>query len=59
MNRFGKKWFCFRCQQDHDIVRGVIQCSAPKPEPMTPEQIRACLDYVKDHDIKFSADDPA
>jgi hypothetical protein len=46
-----RKWFCMRCFVEHDIVDGAVQCSAPKPAPLTPDQIKAALDWAVTHDI--------
>jgi hypothetical protein len=49
-----RQWFCMRCLKHHDIVDGVVQCDAGPWKPLTPEQIRAALDWASTHDIEIS-----
>ena len=40
--------------QEHGVIDGVVQCNAPPPKPLTSEQIREALEWVKNNPMKYS-----
>jgi hypothetical protein len=50
-----RKWMCLTCMKEHDIVNGAVQCPMTRSKlQLTPEQIRAALDWSRDNPIQTS-----
>lgn len=53
------KWFCLTCMKNHTSVEDVDACQRHRSNSshtLSPEDIRAALDWARDHDIKISAE---
>jgi hypothetical protein len=48
------KWFCLTCMSYHTSEEEIQRCRLANRRPLTADEIKAALDWVKDHGIIFS-----